>query len=435
MSGQTQPLTELKVTDHIVNLKRGTSRSISSAYVQTMRKHGAAMEGGVRVTNGSVPLLAVEAGQVFLAPITVGNQEFDVVVDTGSSDPWLATTNYVCADPVSAQIIPAEDCYFGPPYDPSLSSSYSDVPNESFNITYADGELLNGDMSYESFTLAGITVPQQKFGIVDYAAWYGDGYSSGLLGFAYGTLTSAYAGDDPAEAQRGGTLPYTPLFVNMYNQSLVAPMFSLAIDRDPNNGGVLALGGIPDIPHSPYWVSTPTQSVGLFIGTNIPAYEFYTIEVDGYAFSASPSTQFNVYDNINPRKTNLVAEGTTIIDSGTSLVYAPNAVADGVAAAFNPPAEYNEEYDAYFVDCNAQAPVFGISIGKKIFYVNEADLIVPASNTLCITGVQRKNNGLAILGDVWMKNVISVFDLGAAQMRFAARQYYGMQRTPKAATT
>ena len=174
--------------------------------------------------------------------------------------------------------------------------------------------------------------PKQKFALVDYAAWYGDGNSSGLIGFAYSTLTSAYNGSDPTQDHRGDAITYNPLFVNMYNASLISPIFSLAINRDPSNGGLLALGGIPDVPHAPYWVSTPLLSFRVFADTQQPAYEFYTVAADGFAFSASPSTQFNVLGTTNPLKTPVTAPTNVIIDSGTSLVYAPNSVAKGVRA-------------------------------------------------------------------------------------------------------
>ena len=365
----------------------------------------------------------------------MGGQEFEVVVDTGSSDPWFAVSTFACVDPRADELQTQDACNFGTPYDSSRSTTHTPIPNENFNITYADGEILTGDMAYETFTLANITVPQQKFAEVDYAGWYGDGYSSGLIGFAYGTLTSAYAGNDPSQDRRGGTLMYSPLFTNMWNLSLVAPIFSLAIDRDPFNGGVLALGGIPNVPHSPYWVNAPIMSVGVFVGTTTPAYEFYEIHADGFAFSSSPNTQFNPYPNNNPRKRNLVANGTVIVDSGTSLVYAPNSVADGVAAAFNPPASYDSDTDAYYVACDAIPPVFGIGIGKKIFYVNPLDMIVPSAEGQCISGVQPNNGGLTLLGDVWMKNVLVVHDIGAEMMRFASREYYGLTSISRPATT
>ena len=378
----------------------------------------------------------MEAGQVFLAPVTIGGQEFYLVVDTGSSDPWVADTGFECYDPYSHDQINPEDCGFATPYDRTLSNTFTPIPNENFNITYADGEYLNGDMAYETISMGGITIARQKFAVVDYAAWYGDQHSSGLVGFAYGTLTNAYAGNDPKADKKGGTLLYNPLFVNMYNQSLIAPIFSMAIDRDESAGGVLALGGIPAIPHGKRFVSVAIKSVGVFAGTTTPAYEFYTVMSEGFAVAGSIATQFNPMPGMsNPLKQNLVANDTVIIDSGTSLVYAPNQVADSLAALFRPPATFDDEAGAYFVECDAAPPVFGVSIGQKIFWVNGQDLIVRASGGRCIMGVQPNYGGLTILGDVWMKNVLCVFDVGAAQMRFAERQFSGLVDTPKSPTT
>ena len=49
-SGNAQGLSELAITDHVVNLKRGNSKSLSSIYVQTMRKQSiVALEGDSRL--------------------------------------------------------------------------------------------------------------------------------------------------------------------------------------------------------------------------------------------------------------------------------------------------------------------------------------------------------------------------------------------------
>ena len=51
MSGNVQALSELTITDHVVNLKRSNSKSLSSIYVQTMRKQSmAALEEDSRLT-------------------------------------------------------------------------------------------------------------------------------------------------------------------------------------------------------------------------------------------------------------------------------------------------------------------------------------------------------------------------------------------------
>jgi hypothetical protein len=51
MSGNARALSELAITGHVVSLKRGNSKSLSSIYVQTMRKQStAALEGDSRLT-------------------------------------------------------------------------------------------------------------------------------------------------------------------------------------------------------------------------------------------------------------------------------------------------------------------------------------------------------------------------------------------------
>ena len=50
------------------------------------------------MVNGTANLVSVDAGSVFLAPVTVGGQSFDVVIDSGSSDPWLVGNNFQCVN-------------------------------------------------------------------------------------------------------------------------------------------------------------------------------------------------------------------------------------------------------------------------------------------------------------------------------------------------
>ncbi|TKA79024.1 hypothetical protein B0A55_03162 [Friedmanniomyces simplex] len=434
VSDRQQPFTEVQVTDNVIELKRADSYSPSSTYVQALRRQG----GALRVVNGTANLMSVGRGSVFLAPVTVGGQSFDVVIDSGSSDPWLVTADFQCVSVYDGSDQTQDQCRFGPPYNASASSTYRPLSGQNFNISYADLETLTGEMGYESFTMGGINVPHQEFALVDYAVWTGDGYSSGLVGFASRTLTSAYKGTDPTQDQPGGTLMYNPLFVDMFTNQGVPPLFTLAINRDPTNGGVLALGGVPNIPYSPGFASTPIIPVGVNISSGEFVYEFYTIDVDGFAFSADQAAQFNPNTtSTNPRKTSLVAANTqAIVDSGTSFVYADNdTVAAPFAAAFTPPGIWDDYNGVWSVACDAVPPVFGVAVAGKIFYVNAADLILLYSTTECISGVQPGGTGLTILGDVWMKNVLCVFDLGAEMMRFAAREFYGLTAQVKKAST
>lgn len=385
-------------------------------------------------------MISIAGGSVFLAPVTVGGQEFRVVIDTGSSDPWLAATEFQCVDPRYHDLIEEQYCYFGPLYDLTNSSTYEEFPDRSMNLSYADGETLNGLMGRDSFTMGGITVPEQEFGMVNYAAWYGDGVSSGLFGFAYRTLTSMYVGEDPKAAVPGRALKYNPLFDNMYRSGTIEPVFSMALTRDTvrySGGGLMGLGGIPDIPYAPTWITVPILPVGVNGTTQENIYQFYSVTVDGFSISSDPSAMFAPVAEArqNPRKTALRGPSDTtnpnsttavaIVDSGTTLVYLSDQLAAEVTAAFDPPGFLNKTTGQYEVSCNSVPPIFGVSIGGKVFNTNPEDLVLRYAEDLCISGVQGNHGGLWILGDVWMKSVLCVFDVGSGIMGFAGRQYYG----------
>jgi hypothetical protein len=390
-------------------------------------------------------MLAIAGGSVFIAPITVSGQKFNVVIDTGSSDPWLVDQNFTCIDPKTFEEIPESKCYFGPQYDNEASTTYEPLPDRCMNLSYADHETLNGPMGRDSFTMGGITFPAQEFGVVNYAAWYGDGVSSGLIGFAYRTLTSMYAGEDPKAAVAGQTYKYNPFFDNLYRNNITAPVFSMALMRDKQNtgkGGVMALGGVPNIPYAPTWISAPILPVGINRTSGEIIYQFYTVTVDGFALSSDQSAQFASIPDAaqNPRKTALKGPVSArnpnssavnaIVDSGTTLIYVSDDLAADVAAAFDPPGIVDDDTGLWTVLCAATPPLFGASIGGKVFMANPADMwqymTDDPSETTCVSSVQGNGgpSGLWILGDAWMKSVLCVFDIGSSRMGFAGRQFY-----------
>jgi hypothetical protein len=377
--------------------------------------------------NGTADILSIGAGSVFLAPLDAGGQTFYVVIDTGSSDTWLVNNEYTCVNPKNSSVLDEPQCGFGPTY--SVTATAEQINNRNFNISYADGERLNGQMITEDLTFAGITVENQTMGLVTYAGWYGDGVSSGLVGLAYASLTNQYAGNNPSADIGGLNIPYNPLLTSMFDQKLTAPIFSIALNRDVSEseeapGGILAVGGIPNIPHGTFWSSSNITVIGIDGTTGQPEYQFYVITVDGWAVSKNQNADFDVKMTGNTRKTPLLSAPTqnVIVDSGTSLIYAPSAVAASVAAAFNPPAAVDSSTDLYHVACNATVPLFGIVVSSKVFYINRLDMIIDSGLGFCVMGVQDNTGGLTIVGDVFFRNVLTVFDVGAAQVRFSARQ-------------
>ena len=136
----------------------------------------------IATSNHSTTLLSLEEGEEFATSITFGDETFESLVDTGSSDTWIVETGFKCVDITTSTPEPESYCAFGPTYN--VTDTFKQTPDENFNITYGDGEFLTGIIGTESVTLAGITV-NQTVALVNYAAWEGDGTTSGLIGLAY----------------------------------------------------------------------------------------------------------------------------------------------------------------------------------------------------------------------------------------------------------
>ena len=141
----------------------------------------------------------------------------------------------------------------------------------------------------------------------------------------------------------------------------------MIIERDTlGPAGYLAFGGVPDIAFTQNFTSTP------IIITNIEGYpkstDFYTI-------------------NIN----NVQLNGAAVASSGGSSV-------------------------EYIIDSGT------------VFPINPVDMIVDNGDGTCITawndGGSSSTQDVYVLGDAFMKNVVSLFDVGAATMQFAGREFY-----------
>ncbi len=137
----------------------------------------------------STTLISLEIGEEFATQITFGTETFESIVDTGSSDTWIVETGFKCVNVSNSAPETEAFCNFGPTYN--VTDTFVQIPNENFNITYGDGEFLTGIMGTEEITLAGLTV-KQEVALVNYAAWNGDGTTSGLFGLAYTALYDSY---------------------------------------------------------------------------------------------------------------------------------------------------------------------------------------------------------------------------------------------------
>jgi hypothetical protein len=370
---------------------------------------------------------------VYLTPIHFGGEEYMTVIDTGSADTWLASESLRCIHPRTKRELNQRVCRFNKPYQPTKTSMV--IPDQHFNISYADGEFLYGIMVRETVTLGNITVEDQEVGIIDYAAWNGDGMSSGLTGLAFPSVTRAYEGSDPRLDSTGTKIRYNPIFTSMWKKGLVAPFFSLALNRAGERPGLLALGGIPGPPiHYEDRFATAALE---YMSFKMPwersrdDFQLYMITVDGFSME------------IDRRLSMKLAKTRVLIDSGTTLTLLPPDIARALNSRWDPPARLDPITKQYVVRCRATPPKVGIVINGTVVHFDERDLVVPLalSSTskdrdrdwawkewnLCLSGIQptssseKDSGGLSILGGVFLKNVLAVFDVGAGELRFSNR--------------
>jgi len=212
------------------------------------------------------------------------------------------------------------------------------------------------------------------------------------MGLAMGGLTSDFV--------NGKRVPYNPIFTTMYKAGLSSASFSMAIQRG-TNGGYIAFGGLPPVKYDDQsWATVPIKKSSIY-QNEAPQYGFYSMTPDAIVYQGAPATQTNDY----------------IVDSGTTLMYVPSDVATAINALFTPASP-----DGQTVACNATAPAVGVKIGGKTYSINPADMILPNGDGTCISGIQG-GSAPYILGDTFMKNAVVVFDVGAAELRFAQAQY------------
>ena len=128
-------------------------------------------------------------GRVYMTNVTIGGSYYTLVIDTGSSDTWVASSSFACISRLTQTPLPQSACGFSTLYDQTLSPTYELGIKDGFEVNYTDGEFLSGDLGTEDLILGGLGI-KQVIGVVEKGWWIGDGISSGLMGLAYSGLAS-----------------------------------------------------------------------------------------------------------------------------------------------------------------------------------------------------------------------------------------------------
>ena len=163
-----------------------------------LSKYGNPNSSRKRATSGGNQLVNQNTDSSYYGSLAIGTPpvSFDVILDTGSSDLWLAGQG-------------CQTCESVPTFKPSRSSTFKNL-SAPFHITYGSGAA-DGILGSDVVQMAGFQVPQQTFGKCFYrrnitvntyaslavcdtvSAGLLNNPVSGLLGLAFQSIASSKA--------------------------------------------------------------------------------------------------------------------------------------------------------------------------------------------------------------------------------------------------
>jgi len=351
-----------------------------------------------RATTGSLSVINQGGDSSYLGTVQIGTppQSFNVVLDTGSSDLWVADTS-------------CTTCPGGTPtFDSSKSSSFKTATgaNARTTIRYGSGAVA-GDINTDVVSMAGFTINSQTMLSVDRTtSQLLTGTMSGIMGLAFDTIANS------------GATPFWQTLAS--SNQLSTPEMAFWLTRELNNpqaaqsevfGGVFTLGG--------------TNS-SLFTGD---------IEFLNFPSGTQPSFWLLSVSqlNVNGKSVAITTGDSAVaaIDTGTTLIGGPT---NDVAAFWNlvPNSGPIQNMPGFFAfPCGTNLQV-SMSFGGKVWPINTPDMNLGAisqDGQDCLGGIFDLTQGSSIVagggnpnwvvGDVFLKNVYSVYRMSPPSVGFA----------------
>ncbi|PPQ65448.1 hypothetical protein CVT26_000100 [Gymnopilus dilepis] len=348
-----------------------------------------------RASSAGIPVTNQDQDSSYFGSISIGSpaQNFDVILDTGSSDLWLASDTCTDCDPST------------PLFQTSKSTSLQ--PSNSLNsqvvIRYGSGSVA-GNLASDTVTMGGFTISQQTFLVVDrLTSGLLDGSVSGIMGLAFQSIASTRA------------TPFWQALAN--NNQLSSQELSFWLTRaDPNSqtqnvpGGVFTLGG--------------TNS-SLFSG-DIDFQDMPVSQPSFWLLSLSAVT-------VQGKSVQITTGNSAVsaIDTGTTLIGGPSNDVAAIWAAVpgSGPSDANQGF--FHFPCNTQVNVT-LSFGGKAWPINPQDMNIgqeSRGSSLCLGAIFDLSMGTNIpagsgnpnwvVGDTFLKNVYSVFRASPPSVGFA----------------
>jgi saccharopepsin len=267
--------------------------------------------------------------------ITIGTppQTFKVVLDTGSSNLWVPSSE--CGSIA---------CYLHTKYDSSSSSTYK-KNGTSFEIRYGSGSL-SGFVSQDVMTIGDLKIKDQIFAEAteEPGLAFAFGRFDGILGLGYDTISV-------------NKIP--PPFYNMIDQGLLdEPVFAFYLS-DTNNGddSEATFGGVDKSHYTGKITTIPLRRKA-----------YWEVDLDAITFGDSTAELENT---------------GVILDTGTSLIALPTTLAELLNKEIGAKKGYNGQYT---IECEKRdsLPDMSFTLSGHEFAITPYDYILEVQGS-CIS--------------------------------------------------
>ncbi|KAG9309508.1 acid protease [Chiua virens] len=350
------------------------------------------------------------AGQgenLYIGSVAIGTPpySFDVILDTGSSDLWVASTSCdsTCAGTNN--------------FNPSKSSTLKNL-NQNFAVTYGSGEVM-GTLVEDVVQMAGFSVSNQAFGsVTSTSSEFLQSPVTGLIGLAWQPLSSS------------GSMPFWQSLAS--SGAWNSPLMAFHLTRYTNDtqaaelepGGSLTMGKavwpLSGSPFTLHYLGYVNESL-------------YTGNID---YQSIPEAQPTYWLQ---QVTSMTVQGKSIsltngsasyaaIDTGTTLVAGPASAIAAIYAEIPDSSPGTGQWEGFYsYPCSQQVNV-EISFGGPSWPVSPADFqfqSVGSTSSYCygafysIPESTSSTTPQWIIGDTFLKNVYSVFRYNPHSVGFA----------------
>jgi len=310
----------------------------------------------------------------YFADITIGTppQSFKVILDTGSSNLWVPSTQ---CNSIA--------CYLHSKYDSSSSSSYK-KNGTKFEIQYGSGSL-SGFVSNDIMTIGDLQIKSQDFA---------EATNEPGLAFAFGRFDGILGLGWDRISVNGMVPPH----YQMVNQKLLdEPVFAFYLGSSEDSDDSECIFGGVNKDH--------------FTGkiTTIPLRRKAYWEVDLDAISLGDDTA------------DLENTGV-ILDTGTSLIVLPSNYAEMLNAQIGAKKGFNGQYS---VDCDKRSslPDVTFTLSGYNFTITAYDYVLEVQgsciSTFTAMDIPEPTGPLAILGDAFLRKWYSIYDMEKATVGLA----------------